>query len=133
PYYGSWDSTPLYLVALHNAWRWFGDDMLLKGFAGTAYRCLEWIDQHGDIDGDGFQEFQTRSSKGYENMVWKDSVDGIIYPDGKIVGQPKAVCELQGYVFDAWMCCVEMFDRLGDTATAKELRQKALKLREQFE
>jgi hypothetical protein len=37
----------------------------------TAEACLSWIDNYGDRDGDGFQEYQTRSPVGYENMGWK--------------------------------------------------------------
>ena len=63
-YYGTWDATPLYLIALHEAWRWLGDETLLEDLPRAAVRCLEWIDQYGDLDGDGFQEYQTRSSEG---------------------------------------------------------------------
>ena len=64
----------------------------------------------GDRDGDGFQEYQTRSSRGYENMGWKDSGDGVLYPDGSLVKGPKALCELQGYVYAAWLGMAEIFD-----------------------
>ena len=67
-----------------------------------AERCLTWIDEYGDRDGDGFQEYQTRSPLGYENMAWKDAGDAVLYPDGTLVKGPKALCELQGYVYAAW-------------------------------
>jgi glycogen debranching enzyme len=133
PYYGTADATPLYLIVLHEAWRWLGDDTLLRTHRDTALRCLEWIDRHGDVDGDGFQEYRTRSAKGYENMGWKDAGDAVVYPDGKPVSQPKALCELQGYVFDAWMRMAEVFDALGEPARAAELRTKARALRAAFE
>ncbi|MBN9395998.1 MAG: amylo-alpha-1,6-glucosidase [Candidatus Melainabacteria bacterium] len=133
PYFGSWDATPLYLVTLHESWKWLADDAFVKKQKDVALRCLDWIDKYGDIDGDGFQEYRTRSNQGYENMVWKDSTDCIIYPNGDNVPQPKAVCELQGYVFDAWVRMAELFDYLGDTSRSKELVQKALAMRERFE
>jgi glycogen debranching enzyme len=68
---------------------------------------------YGDRDGDGFQEYQTRSPVGYENMAWKDSGDCVVYPDGSLVKGPKALCELQGYVYDAWLRTAEVFDELG--------------------
>ncbi len=114
PYYGTADATPLYLIVLHEAWKWLGDDALLREYRDVALRCLEWIDRYGDLDGDGFQEYQTRSPKGYENMGWKDAGDAVVYPDGSQVRQPKALCELQGYVFDAWMRMAEVFDALGE-------------------
>ena len=57
----------------------------------NAEACLTWIDKYGDRDGDGFQEYQTRSTAGYENMAWKDSGDSVMYPDGTLVHGPKAL------------------------------------------
>jgi glycogen debranching enzyme len=102
PYYGTADATPLYLITLHAAWRATGDDALLERHLETAEGCLSWVDDYGDRDGDGFQEYQTRSPVGYENMGWKDAGDSVVYPDGSLVSGPKALCELQGYVYDAW-------------------------------
>ena len=79
------------------------------------------------------QEYQTRSSQGCENMSWKDSGTAIVYPDGSQVKAPKALCELQGYVFDAWMRMAELFDQLGEAPRASELRRKAAELRSKFE
>ena len=133
PNYGTADATPLYLIALHEAWRWLGDDTLLREHRETALRCLEWIDQSGDLDGDGFQEYRTRSPQGYENMGWKDASDAVVYPDGRQVPAPKALCELQGYVFDAWLRMAEVFDALGEPERAVALRGKARGLRAAFE
>lgn len=132
PYYGTWDATPLYLIVLHEAWRWTGDRHLLETYRATAERCLRWIDQYGDLDGDGFQEYQTFSSQGYDNMSWKDSGDAVMYPDGTLVRQPKALCELQGYVYDAKRRMAEVFATLGDTARASQLAEQADALRRAF-
>jgi glycogen debranching enzyme len=132
PYYGTADATPLYLVTLHAAWRATGDRTLLDRHLETAERCLSWIDDYGDRDGDGFQEYQTRSPVGYENMGWKDSGDSVVYPDGSLVKGPKALCELQGYVYDAWIRMAEVFDELGNTSRAADLRSKAGALFKQF-
>ena len=123
----------MYLIALHEAWKWRGDVTLLREYREVAIRCLEWIDRDGDLDGDGFQEYQTRSTRGYENMSWKDAGDAVVYPDGSQVAAPKALCELQGYVFDAWMRMGEAFEALGEPDRAAELRRKAAALRERFE
>jgi glycogen debranching enzyme len=132
PYYGTADATPLYLITLHAAWRATGDRTLLERHLKTAEGCLSWIDRYGDRDGDGFQEYQTRSPVGYENMGWKDSGDSMVYPDGSLVKGPKALCELQGYVYDAWLRMSEIFDELGKTQRADELRRKAAALFERF-
>ena len=133
PYYGTADATALYLIVLHEAWKWLGDRDLLREFRNTALRCLEWIDQSGDLDGDEFQEYQTRSAQGYENMGWKDAGDAVVHPDGTLVQGPKALCELQGYTFDAWMRSAELFDVLGEPERAATLRAKAARLQTRFE
>ena len=98
----------------------------------NAEACLTWIDKYGDRDGDGFQEYQTRSTAGYENMAWKDSGDAVMYPDGTLVRGPKALCELQGYVYDAWLRMAEIYDELGNKRRANALRKKAAALFEKF-
>jgi glycogen debranching enzyme len=133
PYYGTADATPLYLIALHEAWKWLGDDTLLLRYRDVAEGCLQWIDQYGDPDGDGFQEYRTRSDRGYENLAWKDATDAVVYPDGSQVPQPKALCELQGYVFDAWMRMAEVYDALSEPGRAIALRRKAADLQARFE
>ncbi len=133
PYYGTADATPLYLIVLHETWKWTGDESLLHEYRDVAIRCLDWIDHSGDLDGDGFQEYKTRSSQGIENQAWKDSGDAIVYPDGAQVKAPKALCELQGYVFDAWMRMAEVFTVLGEPERAVILRQKATELQHRFE
>jgi glycogen debranching enzyme len=132
PYYGTADATPLYLMTLHAAWRATGDQELLEQNLQTAEGCLAWIDEYGDRDGDGFQEYQTRSPVGYENMGWKDSGDAVMYPDGSLVKGPKALCELQGYVFNAWVRMAEVFDALGKPERATALRAKAAALYARF-
>ena len=132
PYYGTADATPLYLITLHAAWRAIGDIELLKRHLKTAEGCLEWIDKYGDRDGDGFQEYQTRSPVGYENMGWKDAGDAVVYPDGSLVKGPKALCELQAYVFDAWLRMAEVFDALDQPDRAEALRAKAAAMFKRF-
>jgi glycogen debranching enzyme len=132
PYYGTADATMLYLIVLHVAWRCTGDASLLERHIKTAERCLEWIDNYGDRDGDGFQEYGTRSPVGYENQSWKDAGNSVVYPDGSLVNGPKALCELQGYVYDAWIRMAEVFDELGRTDRARDLRVKAASLFRRF-
>ncbi len=133
PYYGTADATPLYLVALHMAWRCSGDRDLLVSLLPVAERCLAWIDDFGDRDGDGFQEYQTRSPAGYENQGWKDAGDAVMHPDGSPVAGPKALCELQGYVYDAWCRMAEIYDHLERPEDARRLREKAVDLYRRFD
>jgi glycogen debranching enzyme len=132
PYYGTADATPLYLITLHAAWKATGDRKLLETYLPNAEAALRWIDEEGDLDGDLFQEYEKRTPEGYENMAWKDSGDSMVWPDGTLVKGPKALCELQGYVYDAWQRMAEVFDVLGKPAAAAALREKAAALFKKF-
>jgi glycogen debranching enzyme len=132
PYYGTADATPLYLITLHSAWMCTGDRTLLTKHLDTAERCLDWIDRYGDRDGDGFQEYQTRSPVGYENQGWKDSGDAVMNVDGSLVKGPKALCELQGYVYDAWLRMAQIYEALENNDRAARLRHKAAALFKKF-
>ncbi|MBV8915679.1 MAG: amylo-alpha-1,6-glucosidase, partial [Acetobacteraceae bacterium] len=125
PYYGTADATPLYLVTLHAAWRATGDLDLVRQHLATAEGCLRWIDEYGDRDKDGFQEYGTRSGEGYENVGWKDSGEAVVNLDGSKVHGPKALCELQGYVYAAWRGMAELFTALGEPSRAALLTAKA--------
>ena len=133
PYFGTADATPLYLMLLHTAWRWTGDRELIQRQLPVAEGCLDWIDRYGDRDGDGFQEYETRSTAGYENVGWKDSADGVLYPDGSCVKGPKALIELQAYVYAGWVGMAEIYDVLGKPERARGLRDKAANLRAKFD
>ena len=84
PYYGSVDATPLWLILLSETFNWTADEQLVKDLLPNAYRALEWIDSYGDLDGDGFMEYQRRSPKGLANQGWKDSWDAIMHRDGEV-------------------------------------------------
>ncbi len=132
PYYGTADATILYLIVLSEAYRWTGDVNLLKEYREVAEHCLDWIDNYGDLDGDGFQEYKTFSSPGYNNLSWKDAADAVVYADGSQVKQPKGLCELQGYVYDAKTRMAEAFQALGDEKRAQVLRRQAEDLKRKF-
>src|SRR5579871_4811322 len=132
PFYATADATILYLIVLSETYRWIGDVNLLKEFRQAAERCLEWIHHYGDLDGDGFQEYKCYSKYFYENTSWKDASDSVVYADGSQVKQPKGLCELQGYVYDAKTRMAEVFQVLGDEQRAKELLSQAKTLKQRF-
>lgn len=133
PYYGTADATPLYCIVLHAVWRATGDAALIERHLPAAEKCLAWIDDYGDRDGDGFQEYGTRAPGGYENQGWKDAGDAVVDEHGAQVRGPKALCELQGYVYDAWNRMAEIYDAIGNAARAAELRDKATVLQQRFD
>ena len=98
PYYGAYDTTPLFLVLLDEYERWSGDAALVRELEGAARAALDWIDRHGDRDGDGFLEYERNTESGLENQCWKDSWNSILYADGRLSSLPRATCEIQGYV-----------------------------------
>ena len=132
PYYGTADATPLYIILLHHAWIYSGDKVLIEKHLPTAEKCLGWIDYYGDMDGDGFQEYERRTPKGAENQGWKDSGNGVLYENGDNVPAPKALCELQGYVYDAWLRMAAIYDALDQGEKATTLRGKARDLYARF-
>src|SRR5262245_24730449 len=133
-YYGTVDATPLYLVLLSETWRWTGDDALAREFQANALAALEWIDRHGDRDGDGFVEYERRSSRGLVNQSWKDSGDSQRFADGTLAEPPIAPAEVQGYVYDAKLRTAELARAAwGDEALAARLEQEAAELRARFD
>ncbi len=125
PYYGTVDATPLWLILLHETWRWTGDAGLVRELLPNADRALDWIDRCGDLDGDGFIEYARRSDKGLVNQGWKDSTDGVPFPDGTLPQGPIALVEVQGYVHDAKRRMAELYEAFGDDERAARLRREA--------
>ena len=132
PYYGTVDATPLWLILLHEAWRWTGDEALVRSLLPNAERALDWIDRYGDLDGDGFIEYATTSEKGLANQGWKDSRDGVPFPDGTLPTPPIALVEVQGYVYDAKIRMASLFEAFGQPERAELLRRQAATLREEI-
>jgi len=133
PYYGTHDAPALYCLTLWNAWRWTGDDSLLDDHFDTAQRALQWCDEMGDRDGDGLQEYATRSDLGYYNQSWKDAADAIIDPQGELVTLPIATVELQAYLYAARGAMAELAEYRGDHDEAARLRDAAATLRDLVE
>jgi glycogen debranching enzyme len=133
-YYGTVDATPLYLVLLSEVWRWTGDQALAEQLREPALRALSWIDEHGDLDGDGFVEYCRRTERGLENQSWKDSGDSQRFADGRLATPPIAPCEVQGYVYDAKRRMAELArSAWGDDDLAQRLDEEAGRLQERFD
>ncbi len=131
-YYGSVDATPLFLILLWCAYQWTGDIGLLRRFLPAAEAALAWIDRYGDMDGDGFVEYERHSRRGLRNQGWKDSGDSISFASGPLAQGPIALAEVQGYVYDAKRKMAEVYAFLGDADRAHRLRMEAEKLKAQF-
>ncbi len=113
PYYGSVDSTPLFLVLFTEYLQWTDDRSTGAQLLPAAEAALRWIEQYGDIDGDGFVEYQRKTERGLRNQGWKDSWDGVPHLDGTPAEPPIALVEVQGYCIEARRRMARLFRQLG--------------------
>ncbi len=131
-YFGTTTASAFYPAAVAELWHWTGDRAQVEPFIEPALRALGWLDEYGDLDGDGFYEYKTRSEQGLKNQGWKDSSDGIIYEDGTVVPDPIATCEEQAFVYAAKFEFSEVlwwFDRKEE---ARRLFEQAQALKQRF-
>ncbi|AFD00299.1 Putative glycogen debranching enzyme [Methanocella conradii HZ254] len=132
PYYGSVDSTPLFLILMAEYIDWTGDMALFHELLGSVEAALRWIDTYGDLDGSGFTSYTCYSPKGLYNQCWKDSWDSICHSDGAIAIHPIAAAEVQGYVYMAKRRIANLYERIGRHEEAERLRRDAMSLRWKF-
>ena len=131
-YYGSVDATPLFVMMLGSVSRWGFAKDTIAALLPHADRALEWIRDYGDKDGDGFVEYERLNPQGLINQGWKDSWDGISFADGNLAEPPIALCEVQAYVYAAYMSRAWMAYDAGDTVLADELTDRAAQLKKRF-
>lgn len=131
-YYGSVDATPLYITLLWEAYQWTSDITLLKELLPIAEKAMMWINVYGDLDGDGFVEYARKSSKGLRNQGWKDSSDSVSFANGRLAEGNIALCEVQGYVYDAKIKMGQIYRALGDSDKARIMENEAETLKKHF-
>jgi glycogen debranching enzyme len=132
-YYGSVDSTPLFLMLAGAYYERTGDLELISFLWPHIEAALNWIDRYGDGDGDGFVEYSRRSANGLVQQGWKDSHDSVYHADGTTAEPPIALCEVQGYVYAAKIASAQLANALGRTEQAIQLKVEADGLRAKFE
>lgn len=132
PYYGTVDAPLLYVVLLHEVYRFTADLGILRDHYEAAVRCLSWAERYGDINGDGFIEYRPVSPKGYRNQGWKDAFDAVVYPNGALVEPPIAICEVQGYHYDALRRMAVIARLLGREEEALAYQRRAEELYVRF-
>ncbi len=131
-YYGSIDATPLYIVLAGSYLQRTGDLEYMQSLWPAVQSALDWIDAYGDLDGDGFVEYARKCEAGLRNQGWKDSDDAVFHADGTTAPSPIALCEVQGYVYEARLQAAHMAEILGHQSLAYELRRHAAELRKRF-
>lgn len=132
-YYGTVDATPLFVALAGAYYRRTGDLELIDRIWSNLERALRWIDESGDLDGDGFVEYARKSGDGLVQQGWKDSNDSVFDAQGRLATAPIALCEVQGYVYMAKRGAAEICRARGEHETAERLDREATALRERFE
>jgi glycogen debranching enzyme len=132
-YYGTVDATPLFLVLAGAYWRRTGDDALVRKLWPNLLAALQWIDRHGDPDGDSFVEYARKSADGLTQQGWKDSHDSVFHRDGRLADAPIALCEVQGYVYQGKQALAEMARAFGEGELAARLAHEAQDLKVRFQ
>lgn len=134
PYYGTVDATPLFLILLNEVWRWTGDVKFVQEMELPARRALRWILEHSDQNGDGYADYESRSTLGLHNLSWKDSANSMLFRDGARAEGPISPSEVQGYIFDASLRTAEIADQVWkDERVAADLRERAEELKARFD
>jgi glycogen debranching enzyme len=131
-YYGSVDSTPLFLWLLGEYVSVTADLALASELWSNVERALEWIERWGDRDRDMYVEYMRETPTGLANQGWKDSFDAISHADGTLAQPPIALCEVQGYVYAAYRSIAEVATRLGRGEQAERLTERAAALKAAF-
>lgn len=132
-YYGSIDSTPLFVMLAGAYFDRTGDRAFIETIWPNVERALKWIDEYGDLDGDGFVEYARRSGTGLLHQGWKDSSDPVFHDDGTLAEAPIALCEVQAYAYAAKLAGAKLADLLGESDRAGALAEQAETLRAAFE
>jgi glycogen debranching enzyme len=132
-YYGSVDSTPLFVLLAGLYAERTGDTATIAALWPAIEAALGWIDGPGDRDGDGFVEYYRQTEQGLANQGWKDSYDAVFHADGRLAEGPIALAEVQGYVYAAKRLAARCAQRLGHDAAAKTLNAEAERLAARFE
>ena len=133
-YYGSIDATPLFVMLLGECLRWGAHPDRVRALLPAADAGLTWIERYGDRDGDGFVEYLRATDRGLANQGWKDSFDAISDRAGRLAEAPIALCEVQGYVYAAYLARAYLAETLeGDAAGAARWRTAATRLRAAFQ
>ena len=132
-YYGSVDSTPLFVMLAGAFFRRTGDLAFIESIWRNVLMALDWMDRYGDADRDGFIEYHRRSPNGLVQQGWKDSHDSVFHQDGRMAEGPIALCEVQGYAYAARLAGAHLADALGQHDLARSWRNTARALRARFQ
>jgi glycogen debranching enzyme len=131
-YYGTIDATPLFVMLAGMYYQHTADIDTIKKLWPNIKAALNWIDNYGDLDRDGFVEYKHKAENGLTNQGWKDSHDSVMYKNGELCVPPIALCEVQGYVYAAKNFASLLAEELNEKDFAIQLAQEANELKQKF-
>ncbi len=132
-YYGSIDSTPLFVMLAGAYYRRTGNISFIKSIWANIAMSIEWMNKYGDKDEDGFIEYEARCSDGLTQQGWKDSSSSVFYKDGTIAKPPIALCEVQAYAYSAKKEAAKLAGLLGYNDLSSQMLNESIKLKQKFE
>lgn len=131
-YYADYASPLMFIIGLGQLYAWSGEKRDVEANWEAARRILDWTREHGDLDGDGYLEYKTRSEKGPKHQGWKDSDNAVVDENGVQVDPPIAPCEIQGYWHAALQFMAGLSLVMGEVESARALWKEAADLKERF-
>ena len=132
-YYGSIDSTPLFLILAARYFEATDDTDGIRLLWPNLIAAMSWLETYGDIDGDGFVEYGRTSRDGLVQQGWKDSNDSVFHRDGTLAQGPIALAEVQGYAFAAYEGMARIASALGEHSLSAHWKDCAETLRQRFD
>ena len=132
-YYGSVDSTPLFVTLAGAHLERTGDIAFAERLWPHVEAALRWMDDYGDRDGDGFIEYGRQTSDGLINQGWKDSHDLVFHADGRLARGPIAIVEVQAYAYSAWRAAERIAKATARSTQAAIFAKRAEQLERRFD
>lgn len=125
PYYGSVDSTPLFIYLCGLYYEKSLDTQWLIKYWPHIVRALAWCEKYGDLGKDIFLGYERKNPAGLMHQGWKDS-----RMDHLGLKPPIELIEVQGYYYAALWEAAEFALMLKEGVLEKKLRKRAKQLKE---
>jgi len=127
PYYGSVDSTPLFLILFSFYYKKTKNNKFFNNHWENILRAINWIEECGDKDKDLFLEYQQKNEKGLFHQGWKDG-----FEDHLKIKPPVAIVEAQGYQYLALKEAALLSEIKKDWDLSDKLNERAWELKKKF-
>ncbi|MCH8986946.1 amylo-alpha-1,6-glucosidase, partial [Patescibacteria group bacterium] len=127
PYYGSVDSTPLFLIVFAFYHKKTKDRKFLEHHWENILMALHWMEENGNRNNNSFLEYERKNPKGLYHQGWKDGSQ-----DHLKIHPPVAIVEAQGYEYKALKEISVLAETRKDIDLADKLKDRAKNLKDEF-